>query len=210
MARILYIQASPLHEFSFSTAVADAFVESYLQQNPQDQVLRLDVFRRPLIAFDGPVLRAKYAILHGRAPSREEKKAWEAVEEAIAEFRSADNYVMAVPMWNFGIPYRLKQYVDILVQPGYTFEVTPGGGFKGLVVGKPIFIAYARGGEYPAGSPYEGFDLQKRYLETILAFIGFRDFRSVIVEPTLNQGPEVAQGRRNAAVEKAREMARSF
>ena len=35
---------------------------------------------------------------------------------------SADKYVPAIPMWNFGIPYRLKQNINILVQPGYTFS----------------------------------------------------------------------------------------
>ena len=155
-------------------------------------------------------VQAKYTILHGQKHSQEELDAWKAVEAVIDEFKSADKYVMAVPMWNFGIPYRLKQYIDILVQPGYTFSYTPEEGYKGLVTGKPIFIAYARGGEYPLGTDYEAFDLQKKYLELILGFMGFTDIRAVAVDPTLMGGPDVGKAKREAAIEQAKQMGRDF
>ncbi|MHC4481230.1 MAG: FMN-dependent NADH-azoreductase [Planctomycetota bacterium] len=210
MAELLYIQASPRTERSHSIAVADAFVDAYRESHPGDTVARVNLFERPLIDFDGFALQAKYRILHGEELSEEERSAWGAVEELIGEFKSADKYIFAVPMWNFAIPYRLKQYVDVLVQPTYTFAVTAEGGYEGLVVGRPAFLAYARGGEYPPGSEYEAFDMQTRYMETILGFIGFSDIRSVVVEPTLQGGPEVARARRAAAIEKAREMAPRF
>ena len=75
---------------------------------------------------------------------------------------------------------------------------------------KPIFIAYARGGEYPPGTDYEAFDLQKKYLELILDFMGFTDIRSIVVEPTLMGGPEVAKAKREAAIEQAKQMAKEF
>jgi FMN-dependent NADH-azoreductase len=191
-------------------AVADAFVEAYRANNPTDEIVTLDIFKRDLVPFDGLAVQAKYTILHGQKHSQEEVNAWKAVEAIIEEFKSADKYVMGVPMWNFGIPYRLKHYIDIIVQPGYTFSYSPEEGYKGLVTGKPIFIAYARGGEYPPGTDYEAFDLQKRYLEVILGFMGFTDIRSIVVEPTLMGGPEVAKAKRESAIEKAKQMATDF
>jgi len=210
MSKLLYIQASPRVGRSHSIAVADAFVESYKESHPDDEIIRLNVFEADLPKFDGLAVQAKYSILHGQKHTHEELGAWKAVEAVIGQFKSVDKYVIALPMWNFGIPYRLKQYIDILVQPGYTFSFTPEEGYKGLVTGKPIFIAYARGGEYPAGTDAEAFDYQKRYLELILGFIGFTDFRRVVVEPTLQGGPEVAKAKRNAAIEEAREMGKTF
>ncbi len=210
MSKLLYIQASPRAGRSHSIAVADAFVESYRQHNPDDEILTVDIFKADLLPFDGLVVQAKYTILHGQKHSQEELDAWKAVETIIAEFKSADKYVMAVPMWNFGIPYRLKHYIDIIVQPGYTFSYTPEEGYKGLVTGKPVFIAYARGGEYPPGTDYEAFDLQKKYLELIMGFMGFTDIRAVVVEPTLMGGPDVAKGKREAAIEQAKQMGRNF
>jgi FMN-dependent NADH-azoreductase len=210
MSKLLYIQASPRVGRSHSIAVADAFVESYRENNPDDEIVTLDIFKADLVPFDGLAVQAKYTILHGQKHSQEELGAWKGVEAIIEEFNSAGKYVMAVPMWNFGIPYRLKHFIDIIVQPGYTFSYTPEEGYKGLVTGKPIFIAYARGGEYPPGSDYEAFDLQKKYLEVILGFMGFTDIRSIAVEPTLMGGPEVAKAKREAAIEQAKQMAKEF
>jgi FMN-dependent NADH-azoreductase len=211
MGKLLYIQASPRVGRSHSIAVADAFVESYRENNLDDKIVTLDIFKADLVPFDGLTVQAKYTILHGQKHSQEELDAWKGVEAIIEEFKSADKYVMAVPMWNFGIPYRLKHYIDIIVQPGYTFSYTPEEGYRGLVTGKPIFIAYARGGEYPPGSDYEAFDLQKKYLELIVGFyMGFTDIRSIAVEPTLMGGPEVAKAKREAAIEQAKQMAKDF
>jgi FMN-dependent NADH-azoreductase len=189
--------------------VADAFVSAYKEANPKDQVVIMNLFKNDLPAFDGLTVQAKYTILHGLRHSPEELVAWKKVEEIIAEFKSASKYVMAVPMWNFGIPYRLKQYLDIIVQPTYTFSFSPKEGYKGLVLGKPIFVSYSRGGAYEKGSAAEAFDLQTKYLQLILGFIGFTDIRPLVVEPTL-AGPDVAKQKREEAIAKAKEMAKTF
>lgn len=210
MAKLLYIKASPRGGRSHSVAAADAFVESYKAANPADEVVTIDLFQVDLPAFDGDALDAKYAILNGTDHSPEQKAAWQAVEEIIDEFRSADKFVIALPMWNFGIPYKLKHYVDILVQPGYTFSFSPEEGYKGLVTGKPVLLSCARGGEYPPGTALVSFDFQKTYMEHILGFIGFTDIRSVVIEPTLMGGPAVAEQKRTAALDQARQMAKDF
>jgi len=209
MSKLFYIQASPRIERSYSIAVADAFVSAYKQANPKDEIVTINLFKKDLPSFDGLAVQAKYAILHGLKHSPEELAAWKKVEEVIAEFKSADKYVMAVPMWNFGIPYRLKQYLDIIVQPTYTFSFSPREGYKGLVKGKPVFVSYSRGGAYPKGSAEEAFDLQTKYFQLALGFIGFTDIRTLVVEPTL-AGPEVAKKKREEAIAKAKEMAKTF
>ncbi|MHC4336739.1 MAG: FMN-dependent NADH-azoreductase [Planctomycetota bacterium] len=210
MNRVLYIKGSPRTGRSHSVAVADAFVESYCQAHPEDKIKTIDIFERPLPAFDLPAVTAKYKIMHGTEHSQEDQRIWSQVISIIEEFKSAYKYVMAVPMWNFSIPYRLKQYIDIIVQPTSTFSVTKDGGYEGLIKDKPLFIAYARGGEYPSGSDKEAFDMQKKYLELIMAFIGFGDIRSVVIEPTLAGGSDVARQRREEAVERASQMAEKF
>lgn len=210
MATLLYVKASPRGERSHSVAVADAFVEAYRAAHPGDMVKTLDVFEADLPPFDGLALQAKYTILHGHKHAPEELAAWRAVEAIIAEFKAADKYVLAVPMWNFGIPYRLKHYLDLIIQPGYTFSYDPAKGYTGLVTGKPAFIAYARGGEYPDGTPYATYDFQKKYLELALGFIGFTGIRSLVVEPTLMGGPEVAAKKTSEAIAMAREIAKGF
>ncbi len=209
MSTVLAIQASPRGERSHSAAVAQAFLDAYREAHPDDAIDVLNVFAADLPAFDGLAVQAKYTILHGQEHTQEELDAWRAVEAQIERFKAADKYVLSVPMWNFGIPYRLKQYVDLLVQPSYTFSYDPASGYTGLVTGKPVFIAYARGGEYE-GSEGEALDFQKKYLETILGFMGLTDIRSVVVQPTLMGGPEVAAQRKAAAIAQAQAIAKEF
>ena len=210
MPRILYLKASPRLGRSHSVAVADAFVAAYQELHPGDSMETLDLFQADLPAFDGLLVNAKYNILHGQPHSLEEAAAWRRVEELIGQFKAADKYVLATPMWNFSLPYRLKQYLDIIVQPTYTFTYSPETGYRGLVTGRPMFLACARGGAYPEGTPAAAFDLQVPYLRLILQFIGFTDLRWVFIEPTLEQGPEVAREKRRQAMERARQMAREF
>jgi FMN-dependent NADH-azoreductase len=209
MSNILYIKASPRSGRSHSVAVADAFIESYRQSHPDDKIKTIDIFREKLPAFDLPAATAKYRIMHGEEHTQEDRRIWEQIVSVIDEFKSADKYVLAVPMWNFSIPYRLKQYIDIIVQPGYTFTVKEDGSYEGLVKDKPVFIAYARGGEYSADAA-KAFDMQTKYLELILGFVGLSDIRSVIVEPTLASGADVAKQKQAEAIKKAKLIAKAF
>ena len=71
MARVLYLQASPRRERSYSIAVSDAFVKSYAQCHPEDEVETVDLFEADLPAFDGSAVNAKYAVMHGREQTDE-------------------------------------------------------------------------------------------------------------------------------------------
>ncbi|HEV58482.1 MAG TPA: hypothetical protein ENN87_13485, partial [Phycisphaerales bacterium] len=159
MKSLLYIQASPRRDRSRSITVADRFVQACRDRQKGLEVIRLNLFEADLPVFDGAALEAKYAILHGQDVRPEHKAAWAEVEAVIEAFRRADAYVFAVPMWNFGLPYRLKHYFDVLIQPGYTFTFDPDAGYSGLVTGKPAMVVYARGGAYPADTPMAAYDL---------------------------------------------------
>jgi FMN-dependent NADH-azoreductase len=208
MAKLYYLQASP-RERSKSTRVAKAFVDSYRKSYPNDEIITIDLFKTELPTFDGFAIQAKYSIMHGKEHSPEERQAWKAVEKLIGEFKAADKYLLSVPMWNFSIPYRLKQYIDNLVQPGYTFKVSEKG-YEGLVKGKPLAVIYARGGVYSQGSGGEALDFQKKYIDLIFGFIGFENIQSVVAEPTLQGSPEENEKTVNAAVEAARKLAQTF
>jgi FMN-dependent NADH-azoreductase len=209
MSTILYIKASPRTGRSHSVAVANAFIKSYRRGHPDDKIKTIDIFREKLPAFDLPAVTAKYRIMHGEEYTQEDRQTWAKIVSIIEEFKSADKFVFAVPMWNFSIPYRLKQYIDIIVQPGYTFTVRKDGSYEGLVKNKPVFIACARGGEYSANS-VKALDMQTKYLELILGFIGLSSFHSVIIEPTLAAGADFAKQKQAEAIKKAEQIAKDF
>ncbi len=210
MARLLYIESSPRKDRSASINVAKTFIEEYKKTHPNDILKVLDLWKAELPSFNGETINAKYAILHGEKYTDAQLKAWNPVEKVIGDFKNADKYLISLPMWNFGIPYKLKHYIDVLVQPTYTFSFSPDTGYKGLVTGKPVTVVYARGGAYSAGTGAEGFDYQKTYLEHILSFIGFTDIKSIVVEPMLMSTPEEKAKIIESAQEKAKSIATSF
>lgn len=205
MARLLHIHASPRAWQSYSFRVASAFLEAFQSRHPGVGVETLNLFTAGIPEFTAPAAAAKYAVMDGQEPQDEAEQAWEKVVELIRDFASADAYVISTPMWNFSIPYKLKQYVDNLVQPGLTFSYSPTEGYRGMLLNKSALLILARGGEYPVGSEAAGMDMQKPYLETILRFIGVTNIRSLTVESTLSS-PDVAERNLQAALAQAKEL----
>ena len=209
MARLLYIEASPRKERSTSIAVAKAFLESYRAFHPDDEVDTWDLWATQLPEFDGDTINAKYQILHGLEHTPAQETAWEAVTDIFDRFNGADKYLLSLPMWNFGIPYKLKHFIDVITQPGLAFSFSPETGYKGLVTGKPIAVVYARGGEYTNSEQAKAMDFQKPYVELLLGFIGFTDIRSAVVEPTLGSPDQVSTAK-ESALGKARNLGKEL
>jgi FMN-dependent NADH-azoreductase len=204
MDKLLYIKASPRGENSYSIRAADAFVAAYKKAHPDHRVEELDLFRADIPEFDAAAAEGKYAIIYGKDGSGESKQAWKRVVATIEHFKSFDKYVLAVPMWNFGLPYRLKLYLDTIIQPTHTFSVGENG-YQGLLTGKKVLTVYASGGEY--GGKLAALDHQKPYLEQLLGFIGIENRQDMTVAGTLGQ----AGGERlKAATEEAEKLAAEF
>ncbi|MFT5897021.1 MAG: FMN-dependent NADH-azoreductase [bacterium] len=88
-------------------------------------------------------------------------------DQLIEELRNADTLVLGAPMYNFGIPASLKQWIDAICRAGVSFRYTAQGP-QGLLGVKRVFIITATGGT-PVGS---GMDFVSGYLEHICRFLG--------------------------------------
>ncbi len=209
MSKLLHLAASPRPE-SYSTRVAKAFLDSYRRAKPDDRVETLDLFQADLPKFDAPQAKAKYAVMAGQTPRDEAEAAWQSVLKTIDHFKAFDKYLVSCPMWNFGVPYRLKQYLDLIVQPSLTVAYSPAEGYTGLVVGKPLLLVLASGGSYASGNPLETFDFLESYLRAIFGFIGFTDIRAIRVQGTMQKPPEQVEIEVRNAIAEAEEAAKAF
>ncbi len=209
MASLLHLIASPRPE-SYSTRVASEFAAAYRQTHTADRVEQLDLFRADIPPFLAPAAKAKYAVMGGQAPKDEAEAAWAGVIKTIGHFKSFDKYLLSGAMWNFNIPYRPKQYIDVIVQPGLTFSYSAEKGYAGLVTGKPLLLVLARGGNYGPGNPSETYDFQETYLRGIFGFIGFTDIKTIYVQGTLQNKPEQVEADARAALAAARQAAAGF
>ncbi len=208
MSRLLYVESSPRKERSISIAVSRSFIEAYETTHPGDVVEKMDLWEYDLPEFNGAMIDAKYAVLSGTDMTPGQQAAWQRVADIFNLFNSADKYLISMPMWNFGVPYIFKQLVDVITQPGMAFNFSPESGYTGLVTDRPVTVVYARGGEYPKGAPTEILDIQTRYVELWLGFVGFTDIQSIIVEPTMD--PSRSEVVIAAACEQARAIGRSY
>ncbi|MEC9248152.1 MAG: NAD(P)H-dependent oxidoreductase [Pseudomonadota bacterium] len=208
MAKLIYVESSPRKSRSHSIKIARLFLDVYAKVNPNDDIQTIDLWSKDLPAFNEEKLNAKYSLMHGQNMSESEQEAWKEIKSIFNEFNDADKYVFSVPMWNFGVPYTLKHYIDVITQPGLAWTFSPDDGFKGLVEGKALAI-YATGGSYAAGSESEAFDLQKPSFEGWLGFIGLTDVSRLVMAPTLAT-PEDLASQEAVLTQDAERLAETF
>ena len=150
MIRILHIEASPRGADSKSSEIARAHIDALRQQHPEAAVDELNLWRESLPEFDGNSAAAKMTFFGIGTLDGAKRTAWDRIVEVAERFRSADHYVISTPMWNGGVPYRLKLYIDILTQPGVLFGFDPKTGYFGLLKDKSATIVCTSGRE-PVG-----------------------------------------------------------
>jgi len=192
MNRLLYIGASPRKERSRSAMVADHLLVRLKERYPALLVERLDLFDIDLPAFDQDAVAGRYHLLAGNAVDPEQADAWRDLKKWTNQFLSFDGYLIATPMWNFGIPYRLKQYIDILTQPGLTFRNDSLGNVEGLAKGRRAIIVAASAMPFGSLPEIDGLDFQLAYLKAWLGFIGVTDIGAVRVAGTFGPDDVVA------------------
>lgn len=206
MSRILHIVGSP-RSGSASKEIADAYIAAVQDRYPTVEIDILDVWKDAFPEFDEEIMNAKYAGLLGIERTQRQIEAWDAIAPLAERMRTADIIVISVPMWNFGIPYRLKMLIDVVSQNGYLFRFDPATGFSGMATGRGLVVC-ARGISYATGShtPETEYDFQKSYLAMWLKLIGVVDVETIVVEQLL-YGSEADAKARSAARVEARSLA---
>lgn len=208
MSKLMYIEASPLKSRSHTVAVAHSFLEAYRSAHPTDQIEQVDLWKTKLPPFDGDTIEAKFAVLRRNDFTAPQLARWEAVRAVSRHFNVADKYVFSVPMWNFGVPYPLKHYIDVVTLPGENWTWSRADGYGPILSGKKALMVYASANLHTE-SGADTSDFQKPYLRRWLQFIGVDDVREITVAPTLAD-PNAVAASRAAAVQEALRLATAF
>ena len=183
--KLLFVKGSPRGEKSTSARVAEAFITTYRARNPHTEIDEIDLWQENLPEFDGDSAAAKMSFFGEGTLEGVRKTAWDEIVAITQRFTSADDYLFTVPMWNGGIPYRLKLYIDIMTQPGLMFGFDPAKGYSGLLQGKRATAIYTSGVYAPDVPPAFGVDFHSSYFNDWLRFIGIADTATIRYQPTL-------------------------
>ncbi len=200
MTRVLYLEASPGKEASVTSRLANAFLDTYREKNPDHEIEHLPLFEVDLPNFGQEGARQKFenlgAVTAGKGPI-EAQGEWAGVMAEVERLKRADKVLLSAPMWNFSIPWRLKQWIDVVAHIGVTVVVEPKDGgisYIGQITGRPLQMILASGSPYEMRFPLESddkMDFQRAYLDRIFRFIGFSDIRLVKAQPTgMPAGPK--------------------
>ncbi|MEV6033440.1 NAD(P)H-dependent oxidoreductase [Nonomuraea sp. NPDC052116] len=207
MSRLLHISASPRGGESISLGIARTFVEEYRAARPGATVDHFDLWDGTLPEFGPAAAGAKMTVFGGGVPEGEQAEAWTAAVRTFERFDSYDRYLFSVPMWNGGVPYKLKQFIDVVSQPAMVFDVHPETGYRGLLTGKRAAVVYTSAVWGPGLGPAFGNDFQSTYFDDWLRWAGIDDIQEIRHHPTLTGSYEAE---RKQADERARQIAGTF
>jgi len=204
MKKLLHIIATPRGGESNTLKVSEVFLDKFRKNHPDWRIEDLDLSEEKLPSLTAKRVDGKYMLLSGKDLSSDVRESWKEIIVRIEQFTSADIYLISAPMWNFSIPYTLKHYLDVIMQPGYLFHYTSSGP-EGLLKNKKVFVITSRGGDYSA-EPAKKADFQEPYLRFILGFSGITDITFINAEP-MNMGEELQKKSIQTAMEKAKSAA---
>jgi FMN-dependent NADH-azoreductase len=183
---VLHIQSSPRGDKSTSIALTKAFLSASRKILPTIDEDVLNVWNESLPEFDAESIHAKYKAIKHEPMTDAESHTWNRIQELIRRFQRAKRIVLGLPMWNFSIPYKLKQLIDLTAQRNYLF--TYDGKEYGPSLNIPrALVVYTRGSTYREGTPIPpSFDHQAPYIDFWLRMIGVREVHNVIVDNAWN------------------------
>jgi FMN-dependent NADH-azoreductase len=208
MPKLFHLNCSPRAD-SESAAGARIFLDGFRKARPDWDIDVMNLWRDHLPEFEGYVLEAKYARMSGRAFTDSERHAFAVAERIAVRLALAERVLISTPMWNFSIPYKLKQWFDVIVQPGLTFRFDPATGYQPLLRDRPTLVIVASGGDFITGVNRGRTDMATPYLREALRFVGVSNVRFVPIGPTT--GPaEPIKAARESAHRRLAEMAARF
>jgi FMN-dependent NADH-azoreductase len=211
MAKLLYITAHPNDETqSFSMAAGKAFIETYKEVNPNDEIVHIDLYKESIPHLDTDVFSGWGKLQSGKGfeeLSAEEKAKVGRLNELSEQFISGDKYVFVTPLWNFSFPPVMKAYIDSIAVAGKTFKYTEQGPV-GLLTDKKALHIQARGGVYSEG-PAADVEMGHRFLNVIMNFFGVPSFEGLFIEGH-GAMPDKAQEIKENGIARAKDLAHTF
>ena len=204
MKKLLHIIATPRGGESNTLKVSEVFLSEFRKNHTDWKIRELNLSEKKLPPLTAKRVEGKYTLMGGKDLSGDIKDSWQEIIAEIEQFTEADIYLISTPMWNFSIPYMLKNYLDIIMQPGYLFHYTNQGP-EGLLKNKKMFVITSRGGDYSTETAKKA-DFQEPYLRFIFGFAGIADIAFINAEQ-MNMGEELRKKSIRAAREKAKSAA---
>lgn len=188
MNRMLYISANPKPEtMSASRTVARALVNRIMEKYRDIEFESLDLYEQHIPQLKHSYFAGRSTIISDeerkRLPENEQKEV-EQIIRLCDQFRDADLYILAAPMWSLSFPAPVKEYIDCVVQAGKTIEFIDDKP-HGLMGNKErLFIYVQASGAHIPWLIRPALNKGLNYVHDVMRFIGISRFEELLVDGT--------------------------
>ncbi|GLX67229.1 FMN-dependent NADH-azoreductase [Paenibacillus glycanilyticus] len=186
MEKLLVINAHPAVDSpaSVSLQVGNHFIENYRKMNPSESIEQIDLYSEEIPELNSAVLGAWDKLTAGGELTEEEKRITGRMNEILRQFKNAKKYVIIMPLHNFNIPSRLKDYMDNILIPRETFKYTDNGSVGLLTDGRSLLVIQGSGGIYTNNDWYTEIEYSHKYLQSMFTFLGIEDYQIIRAQGT--------------------------
>lgn len=180
MDKLLVINAHPKVESdsSVSLQVLHHFLEAYRNNNPKGPIEQIDLYGEYIPCIDRTFLSLQEKKARGERLTEEEKSLDSRMAELIHQFKSAKKYVIAMPLHNFNVPSKLKDYMDNILIAKETFAYTDKGAVGLLNDGRNVLVIQASDGVYTNQDWFTEVEYSHKFLQAMFNFMGV-DYRII-------------------------------
>ncbi|MGL4740269.1 MAG: NAD(P)H-dependent oxidoreductase [Sarcina sp.] len=152
-------------------------------------VEEVDLYKDYIPVLTHEFFKCKNTLVDGVGPccdsmSEEKKKDLDRIRELAYQFKEADVYIIAAPVWSLLFPAPLKQYLDCVILNGITAKISKHE-CRGLLNDKERKMIFVQsvGGELPMLLRCK-LDYSTPYLKDISKFLGISKFMDLLVDGT--------------------------
>ncbi|MFT4039707.1 MAG: NAD(P)H-dependent oxidoreductase [Thermomicrobiales bacterium] len=192
MDTMFRLDASIRPQQSVTRSLADRVEAAAVANHAGLRVIRRDVGLQPLPTDAWP--QSFSAVYVPEADRSAEQRQAAAFASVLAdELLSAAAYLFAIPLYNWGAPAQVKNWVDLI-----TTDPRFGPRSKALT-GRPAALIVARGGDYGADSPRASWDHATPWLTRIFTDVWGLDLSVIETDLTLASVVEEMAERRGEA-----------
>lgn len=188
MKKLLYITVnSKPEELSASKIVGRELVNRFLVRHTDFELDELDLYKCHIPRLEYEYFEKRNCMIKEEDFNKLNQNQQEEVHKMVKladQFKEADLYVIAAPMWSLSFPSPLKEYIDCVVMEGKTIHIEKDN-VEGLLNDKQRGMVYIQssGGSIPW---YLKMVMNKglNYVHDIMKFIGIKRFEELLVDGT--------------------------
>lgn len=181
---LLHLDASVRGERSLSRRLSRAFVDAWLAEYPGTRVIRRDLATQAPPFVEASWIAA--AFTDPAARSGEMRELLAPSDEMIDEIEAADVIVLGTPMFNYGMPARLKAWVDQVIRVGRTFTFDLARGdypLEPILSGKALALLTSTGEfGFAPGHARAGINHLDTHIRVVCGYIGVSEVFHLGVE----------------------------